>query len=109
MEPFFDGGLFELLIALCAGYSINFIFSRKILLVLFSVMALAAPVLLFIGRNRELVYWMLGISLFNAALLVVLLWKQKMNSGSDAPLFNLKKFSGKFFKRKITTAEINNA
>ncbi|MBI3720301.1 MAG: hypothetical protein HY252_17110 [Sphingobacteriales bacterium] len=109
MEPFFDGGLFELFIAVCVGYGLNYIFQRKILLVIFSLVALAAPLVLFFSRNNELVYWMLAIALFNSVLLIVLLWKQKMYNTNNAPLFDLKKITAKFFKKKVNTAEIHNA
>ena len=47
MEPFFDGELFELLIAIGIGSSLNFVFKKKYLLVIYSIISVSAPILLF--------------------------------------------------------------
>ena len=102
MEPFFDGGLFELL--LVAGFAIlvNFIFLKRYLLILFSLIIVSAPVVLyFIGKN-ELYNWIVTLCLFNAFLLVSILWKQKKERPGQ-PLFNLDNMKSKLseFKNKI--------
>jgi len=42
MEVFIDGGILELLIAATLGFAINFIFAKKYLPLIFSVITLAA-------------------------------------------------------------------
>ena len=97
MEPFLDGGLFELFIAVFFAASLNFIFLKKYLLFIFSLLILAFPVLLFFIDKNELYYWMVSFCVFNAVFLVVLLWKVK-NKNPEEPLFDAesmkKKLSG---------------
>ncbi len=88
MEIFIDGGLFELLIAVAFGYAINYLFSKKILLVLFSIMAVTTPVLLLFFKQGEGFYFLVFLCLFNSVLLVVLLWKWREQK-PDEPLFDI--------------------
>lgn len=104
MEPFIDGGLIEFLAMLLLGYAVNFIFFRKYLLLLYSVIALAAPMLLLLFRNDELFYWLIALCLLNAILLVTLLWKQR-HTNPEQPLITIPSFSQlpltRFFKRRV--------
>ena len=88
MELFFDGGLFEIILALGFAGILNFIFRKKILLIIFSVLIVAAPVFLFITRQGEVYYWIVSLCVFNSLLLVVLLWKQK-RSDANGELFKI--------------------
>src|SRR6478672_13603457 len=100
MEPFFDGGLFELLLFLGFAICMNAIFFRRYLLVIFSVAVIACPVALFFIHHNELYYWLVAICLLNACLLVTLLWKQK-RSHPQQPLFDTDGL-------KETTAKLRN-
>lgn len=99
MEPFFDGGLFELLIAIGIGYALNFIFLKKYLLVFFSIVSIAAPALLFFVNSREIFYWLVGACIFNTIFLITLLWKQRITE-PDKSLFEVKKYLEKYRKKK---------
>jgi hypothetical protein len=88
MEPFLDGGLFELLIAIFFALSLNFIFLKKYLLLIFSGLILSFPILLFFISKNELYYWIVSLCSLNAVFLVVLLWKEK-NKNPDQPLFDV--------------------
>jgi hypothetical protein len=79
MEPFFDGGLFELLIAMAIAYGLNFIYQRKLQLIVYSCISISAPVVLLCVRTGEIFYWAAGISVFNSILLVFLFWRQKLS------------------------------
>jgi hypothetical protein len=86
MEPFFDGGLFELLFAIGFAILVNFIFLKRYLLILFSVMIIAAPLALYFIYGNKLYNWVVTLCLFNAVLSVVLIWKQKKERPGE-PLF----------------------
>jgi hypothetical protein len=111
METFLDGGLFEFFIALSVAVFLNFIFLKRYLLIVFSLIIIASPVVLFFIPKNELFYWVVSFSLFNSILLVVLLWKVKTES-PQMPLFrveNLKiRLSGTlqkiniFFKNRLS-------
>ena len=105
MEPFFDGGLFELLIAIAIGSSLNFIFKRKYLLVIYSCVAIASPLLLLFTKKSEIFLWLVGISIFNTVLLITLLWKQKMTEPSK-PLIETSKYLEMYLKRKAELKRI---
>ena len=103
MEIFVDGGLFELLIALSLGYLINVIYLRKYLLVVYSCVAIASPILLFFLVRNDIFYLLAAITLLNSILLVVLLWRQRMHMPGK-PLFNLRNWRAKFSFRKSETS-----
>jgi hypothetical protein len=88
MEIFIDGGLFEILLAITLGYTVNFVFAKKYLLIVFSVISIVAPALLFFLHQGEWFYFLLVICMFNSALLVILLWKMKEQNGEE-PLFDI--------------------
>ena len=88
MEPFLDGGLFELLFALAFAVFVNFIFLKRYLLILFSLIIITAPVLLFFMPGNEFRNWIIAVCLFNSVLSVVLIWKQKKEKPAG-PLFNV--------------------
>jgi hypothetical protein len=96
MEPFFDGGLFEILFAGLFTTIMNYVFSKRVLLVIFSVLTVATPVLLFFIRTGEAFNCLVMLCLFNAIFLVVLLWKAKY----ERPVGPLLPFSYKQFLRK---------
>lgn len=99
MEPFFDGGLIELLIAIGIGYTLNFIFLKKYLLVFFSIVSIVAPVLLFYVNQGEIYYLLVGVCIFNTIFLNTLLWKQRLTE-PDKPLFDLKKYLEQYRKKE---------
>ena len=99
MEIFVDGGLFELLIALSLGYLINVIYLRKYLLFVYSCVAVAAPILLFFLARNDAFYILAAITVLNSILLVVLLWRQRIEMPGK-PLFNLQDWKRKFSFRK---------
>ncbi len=96
MEPFIDGGLFEILVAGLFTTVINFIFRNRVLLFLYSLLSIASPVLLLFIRSGEAFNYLIALCLFNAIFLVILLWKAKAGQ-PDAPLF---RFSPKQLLRK---------
>ena len=100
MEPFFDGGLIELFIASLFAFVLNYIFLRRYLLVVYSTVVIACPVLLFFYRSGELANWLTAVCLFHAVLLVVLLWKQK-SAEPHKQLFDIQKMKDEF-KSKAT-------
>jgi len=100
MEPFIDGGLFELLFIAGFAILVNFIFLKKYLLILFSLLIVAAPVILFFVQGNELYDWLVTLCLLNAVLLVVIIWKQKKERPAE-PLFDTENM-----KRKLS--EIRN-
>lgn len=101
MEPFIDGGLFELFIAIGVGYSLNFIFKRKYLLVIYSIMSIAAPIILLFTNKSELFLWLVSINIFNSTILIIFLWKQQL-SNPNKSLFETDKLLEIFFqKRKL--------
>src|SRR5689334_6438289 len=99
MEVFVDGGLFEIIIAIAFGYAINFIFLKKYLLIIFSVLSVLAPLALFFFHSGEIYYWLVSIGIVNSVFLVVLLWKERYRLPNQ-PLFDIEKFKRKFFNRK---------
>ena len=102
METFLDGGLFELLIAIGFAWFLNFIYLKKLLLIIFSFLLIAAPVILFIIKKNELHQWLVGLCTFNAALLIVLLWKEKKRNPGES-LFNVEGMRNKLgeLRKKI--------
>lgn len=114
METFLDGGLIELLIAIGFAWLLNFIYLKKILLVIFSLLIIAAPVILFFIKKNELYEWLVALCTFNSVLLIVLLWKEKKRNPGES-LFNVEgmknklpeirntisTFFGKAYKKKI--------
>ena len=94
METFLDGGLFELLLALGFACFINFIYLKKLLLIIFSVLVIAAPIILFFIKKNELHQWVVALCTFNAVLLIVLLWKEKKRNPGES-LFNVEGMKGK--------------
>lgn len=101
MEPFVDGGLFELLIIIGIGFMINFIFLNKYLLTFYSILSLAAPVWLALSLNDELHYILCAFCFFNSILLNILLWRQRIIN-PKTPLFDITKYRKKFFKKDPT-------
>ena len=95
MEIFVDGGLFEIIGLLLFASLTNYIFSKKYLLIIFSVIAVTAPILLLFVRDTEVFYWVIGVLMFNSILFVSLLWKV-WRGASDKKLFD----TG-FLKRKL--------
>jgi uncharacterized membrane protein YqjE len=94
MEPFFDGGLLELLFAIGFAILMNFIFLKKYLLIFFSLLIISVPVTLYFIQGNKIYGWMVTLSLFNAILLVVLIWKQKKEKPEE-PLFETALMRGK--------------
>jgi hypothetical protein len=78
METFFDGGLFELIIFFAFATLFNFIFLRKYLLIVYSVIAVGSPVILFFIHKTELYYWLVTICCINSLLMVIVLWMEKL-------------------------------
>ena len=98
MEIFLDGGLFELLVAVGFGYAINFIFMKKYLLIIFSCIVIGAPVSLIFFNSGEIRFWIIGACCINAMLLVILLWKHRLEN-TNKQLFNLNKAKNIYRKR----------
>lgn len=110
MEPFFDGGLFELLCAIGFITLVNFIFLKRYLLILFSLVIVSAPIILFFIHGNELYNWIVAFCLFNAVLSVVLIWKQKKERPGE-PLFGVENMKRKLseFRNKINNLFSGNA
>ena len=102
MELFFDGGLFELLIVIGFGYLINFIFLKRYLLIFFSSISIAFPILLLFINHGEFYYYMVGLCIFNSLLLTILLWQKRLEL-PDKALFDIQKFRNKFLNKKKVT------
>lgn len=102
MEPFLDGGLFELLFVMGFAILVNFIFVKKYLLILFSLLIISAPGILFFIHGNELYNWIVTICLLNAVLSVVLIWKYKKEK-PGMPLFDIENMKRKLsvFTNKI--------
>jgi hypothetical protein len=117
METFLDGGLFEILIAMVFAIILNFIFLKKYLLIIFSLLIIFCPVILFFINRNELYYWFVSLSIFNSVLLIVLLWREK-KTNPNKPLFNvdilknklseIKKKFNTVFRKKITDDKFTN-
>ena len=103
MEPFIDGGLFELLLVLGFAYTINYIFLKKYLLIFYSVVSIISPILLIFFNQGELLYYICGVCIVNSILLVILLWKQRQTN-PRRPLFDLGKLKDKFASKKNQNA-----
>ncbi len=101
MEIFIDGGLFEITIAAAVAYTINYIFARKFLLVIYSAIAILTPIALIFFRTGELYYWFVTISILNSVLLVVLLWKLRQKHPHQ-PLFDADKFTKKMYNKFLS-------
>lgn len=104
MEIFLDGGLFELGIALAAGYFINFIFNRRFLLILFSLAVVAAPVILIFIRKSDLYYTLAAFSSVCSILFVVVLWQLRVRE-PGRPLFDLRKFRKDILRKKNSVTQ----
>ena len=100
METFLDGGVFEMIIAFVFAVTLNFIFIRKYLLLIFSLVIIVCPVLLFFVNEQELRAWLVVISIFNSVLLVCLLWKTKKDHPQE-PLFKVD-----FLKEQLTKVKL---
>lgn len=105
MEIFVDGGLFELLIALSLGYLINVIYLKKYLLLIYSGVAIAAPIGLFFFPKKDAFYLLATICIVNAILLVILLWRQRVKDPGK-PLFNLDSWKRRLSFRKQNTPSL---
>lgn len=88
METFLDGGLFELLIGIFFASLVNIIFSKKYLLIFFSIMVVASPIILLFINKNELYYWLVSFCFFNSSLLIILLWKERAQHPAK-PLFRV--------------------
>ncbi len=100
MEIFIDGGLFELAIAIVFGYAANFIFMKKILLIIFSCIFILTPIALIAFTHlEELQVWLTIICILNALLLVAVLWTVKMKFPGQ-PLFDIDKLKRIVSKKK---------
>jgi hypothetical protein len=77
MEPVIDGGLFEVMFLIVIGTIINFVFRRRYLLMVYSALAISAPLVFLLMAENELAVFAMVFSLFNAILLVTLLWRAK--------------------------------
>lgn len=95
MEIFVDGGLIELAVAAAFAYAVNFIFLKRYLLILYSVLLLATPILFLFNLDKDVYYILVFFSCFNAVAYVALLWKLKFQAGKH-PLFDIKKMTDKF-------------
>ena len=95
MEFFIDGGVFELLAAAALTYTVNFIFLKKYLLIFYSLLLIATPILLVFTRNTAIYFVLLFFSFLNAVVFVALLWKLRLQD-KKAPLFDSKKITGKW-------------
>jgi Ca2+/Na+ antiporter len=105
METFLDGGLFELLIAIGFAYFLNFIYLKKFLLIIFSALVIAAPISLFFIKKNEFYFWLVAMCLFNAVLLIVLLWKEKKRNPGET-LFNVEGMKNKLAEIKSKISNI---
>jgi hypothetical protein len=94
METFLDGGIFEIIIAIFFAGLINFIFLKKYLLIIYSLLIIAGPALLFFINKNDFYYWLVTVCLFNAVLLVILLWKTKIANAGET-LFNIESMKNK--------------
>lgn len=90
MEPFIDGGLIEIAIGLGLVAALNFIFLRKGLLVLYSVLVILSPALLFFCRKGPVFYCASALVFLNSVAFVILMWKIRMESPGQK-LFDFKK------------------
>jgi hypothetical protein len=99
MEIFLDGGLFELIILIAFASIINFIFLRKYLLIVYSILTPAAPVGIFFVKNKELLDCLVTFCLFNSIILVILLW-QHTKGNEPGKLIDLAKLIPALAKNK---------
>lgn len=98
MEPFVDGGLFEIIIALGIAYGVNFIFLKKYLLISYSIVTLIAPVLITLLNRGDIYYILICFCFLNGSLLIALLWKER-SQNPGKPLFDIAKFQKRILKR----------
>lgn len=105
MELFLDGGLFEIAGLLLFASVINYIFSKRYLLIIFSAAVLIAPALLFFIKDSEIFNWLMAFMTFNSIVFVLLLWKQRKQV-SGGPLFDTDSLKKKlmYVKRKLRLA-----
>jgi hypothetical protein len=88
MEIFLDGGLFEFFAAVMLAYALNFIFLKKYLLILFSIVTIASPIFLVFFNKSELYYCLVSVCIFNSIFLIILLWKERIKK-PNRPLFEI--------------------
>ena len=105
METFLDGGLFEILFAIGIAYTLNFIFKKKFLLIIFSIVSVVATVLIFIVKSNEIFYFVSTILAFNSILLISILWKLSLKE-PDKPLFEVSEYIQKYNKIKESIKKI---
>lgn len=89
MEPFIDGGLFEIFILVLLGSLLNYIFLKKYLLFMFSIVIFIGPVLLFFVPKGIWFDIIASLCLLNSVLLIILLWRERKLK-PETPLFNIK-------------------
>ena len=99
MEPFFDGGLFELAALILIGYVFNYIFLKKYLLIIYSIITIAAPVVLLFYHEGELFYYLCAVCIINAILLIITLWKFRDSFG-NTPLFDVEGLRKKILRKR---------
>src|SRR5258705_13559398 len=99
MEIFLDGGLFEFFAVVILAYAVNFIFLKKYLLILFSILTIASPILLIFFNKSEWYYFCVSLCIFNSIFLVILLWRELQKNIHKDP-FYIKKLKKKIFKKK---------
>lgn len=100
METFLDGGVIEILIAILFANLFNYIFKKKVALILFSLLIVSGPAILFFIKKGELYYWLLALCVLNSLLLVALLWKEKKAHPHEA-LFRTEGMKNKLSKFKV--------
>jgi hypothetical protein len=96
MEIFVDGGLFEAVAIVGVAYCINYIFLKKYLLIIFSVLSGLAVLAIFFFRQGEIFYFSAAICTLNTTLLIVMLWREKKRGG-ERPLFDVSALQKEFF------------
>jgi len=98
MEPFLDGGMFELIIAAAFIYSANFVLRKKYVLWIYSIIAILSPILLLFFYRHEWILILGLICLFNSVFLVVVLWKIRKEKRGDLFVnFNFKELRKKIW------------
>lgn len=90
MEPFIDGGIFEIIAVLALAFVINYIFIKKMLLIVYSVITILLPVSLLLLSKGALFDIVAAIVFLNSVLLVIILWREKKRL-QGAKLFESRK------------------
>ena len=88
MEIFVDGGLFEIVLASVFAAAFNFIFRRKVLLIIYAFVLVIAPLALLFTANKEVLYTVVAFILINQVLLAILLLREHFRN-PGAPLFKM--------------------